>query len=176
MESVEVKFDLERTKSIYKNYFKYEERKLMKKIPIWPISGLGLVLVACGLIFYQSFLFYFGIIILALMFLIVRYYKSQFDSAYQNYIKKIESNSAGANADFTFGFDERGISYKSENANLDFTWSMIGHFVVNNDEVYIYTSENKLQDIISTAILGEENFDSFMSLLKAKIAVPEAVV
>ena len=176
MTSVDVKFDLERSKRIYKNYFDFERKRQFKKLPTRIIVALGLASVIAGFITKVAFFYWFGAIILFLIWIVFTYYRNQFNTAYTKYIAGLEKNANKSNQDFTFGFDDEGMSYRSEGANLDLKWHMISYFIVNQEEIYLFTQENRLYDIISLTILGKENFDSFMLLLKAKIAAQESVV
>lgn len=105
---------------------------------------------------------------LLLLAVFLLYYLLRFYAATNKFIKNLEKHNITSENLFRFGFNEEAFVRETENTKIEIKWKMVRNYEVNNGDIYLYLHEGELYDIISTSIIGQENFEKFRNLLMEK--------
>lgn len=171
METINITFEIDRSKDLYQKYFKFERNKEFKKVPIKLLFGLYFTMIVIGVFTKVDILWIIGLISSILTIGFLFYFFIKFQIAFNNFSseleKKVLTNANDMN--FQFSFNSESIAYKSENINSEIKWTMIKGYVINDQDIYLYMENRELLDIISESILGKEMFEKFKLLLSEKI-------
>lgn len=165
MTSVQVKFDKARTERIFGKYFKYERNKLFKEMPFFFMLGIAVLFFAIGFFAQLGFLLYMGYATLIFMVVALVFYFFRFKKALNDFVKAIEQSAAETEGEFTFSFDEEKMIYQSKKFKNEVKWEAIVSFEENGTDIYLFTEKNRLFDIISQEIIGEENYKTLKEFL-----------
>lgn len=171
METINITFEIDRTKDLYQKYVKFERKKEFKKVPLKLLIGLFFTLIVIGVFTEVDILWILGLISSILTIGFIFYFFIKFQIAFNKFSsqleKKVLTNANDLN--FQFSFNSEMIAYKSENINSEIKWTMIKGYAINNQDIYLYLANRELLDIISESVLGKERFEKFKLLLSKKI-------
>lgn len=165
METTQVKFELNKSKDIFRKYFKSERKREIQKIPFKVLSGLAISLVLTGLFTSISPFWIFGLGLILALGLFLLYFIFRFEMASRNFLKTLEIKAESSEKDFQFSFNSDLIQYKSQNTNSEFKWSALKDYELNGGDIYLFLENRELFDIISESIIGKEKFKMFEKLL-----------
>ncbi|WP_448928266.1 YcxB family protein [Fluviicola sp.] len=168
MNTIDILFEINRSKELYKKYFQFERKREFRKAPVKLLYGLWAILIISGLSTQIDALWIIGLISAALTTVFLLYFLIKFQIAFNKFMKELEKKAESDEKDFQFGFNSESIVYKSENVHSEIKWSMIKGYAINGEDIYLYIENRKLLDIISKQILGEKMFDHFKSILLEK--------
>jgi hypothetical protein len=168
LNTIDVIFEIDRSKELYKKYFKFERKKEFRKTPIKLLYGLWVVLIIIGLSIQIEALWIIGLICAALTTLFLLYFFIKFQVAFSKFMKELEKKAESDDNHFQFGFNSESIVYKSENINSEIKWTAIKGYVINDEDIYLYIENRQLLDIISKRIIKEKMFDDFKDILLEK--------
>lgn len=168
MEFIEVKFDLERSRQIFKRYLAHERKRAFKKAPSYIVLGVCLVLISSGLYFNYIFLTYIGVLLLLVLaiFLLILYMK--FHTAFKKFSAKLNSVENKAAQNFKLGFDSKEIIHQYGTKGRKLSWDKIDSFEIDQKDIYLFLENRKLYDIISESIMGTSMFERFKAMLIEK--------
>ncbi len=169
MEITTVTFDFERSKKLYEKYFSYEQKRLFRKIPSYAILLVGLGFILLGWFMHVNFLISFGLAMYGVLGVVRLYYTYQFQSVKNKFFKELKTSEFAEEQCFKFKFDSERIIHESENSNTEITWKMIQSYFINDGDIYLFTKNKQLYDIISQSIIGLEHYEKFRVLLVEKV-------
>lgn len=132
------------------------------------VSLVSLILIAAGYFWEITLLIILGAGMLLLLAVFLLYYLLRFYAATNKFIKNLEKHNITSENLFRFGFNEEAFVRETENTKIEIKWKMVRNYEVNNGDIYLYLHEGELYDIISTSIIGQENFEKFRNLLMEK--------
>lgn len=168
MNSINVSHDLATLTALYKKYFKYARKRELSKIPSVGIIVMGALFSLAGMLFSLHLLIYLGIITLAFLGAFLFYFRIKFQRAFHKLNRDLQKNEAVTPKSIQFSFDDDGMSYISMNSSHRFNWDHIANYAENKGDIYLFTASHELFDIISTALIGETNFQLFRTVLDQK--------
>jgi hypothetical protein len=165
LNTVDIQFEFDRSKALYKKYFKFERKKAFGKVPIKLLYGIWAVLLIIGISARVDALWIIGLICIASTTLFLLYFFLKFQLAFNKFIKELEKKSKSEDLNFRFGFNSESIIYQSETLYSEIKWPAIKGYVLNDEDIYLYLENRKLLDIISKRILEERMFEDFKTML-----------
>lgn len=166
--TIDIQFEPDRSKALYKKYFKFERKREFRKVPIKLLYGLWAVLIIIGVYLQIDALWIIGFICAALTTVFLLYFFIKFQLVFNKFMKELEKRAASDDKDFQFGFNSESILYKSKNISSDIKWDTIKGYAINDNDIYLYIENRELLDIISKRILGEQMFENFKDLVLEK--------
>lgn len=169
METINITFEIDRTKDLYQKYVKFERKKEFKKVPLKLLIGLFFTMVVIGVFTEVDILWILGLISSILTIGFIFYFFIKFQIAFNKFSSQLEKKVLTNDTNFQFSFNSEMIAYKSENINSEIKWTMIKGYVINDQDIYLYLANRELLDIISESLLGKEMFEKFKLLLTEKI-------
>ncbi|WP_343635651.1 YcxB family protein [Fluviicola sp.] len=168
LNTIDITFEIDRSKELYKKYFKFERKREFKKAPVKFLYGLWAVLIIIAISLQIDALWIIGFICAVLTTVFFLYFFIKFQMAFNKFIKELEKKAGSDDKDFQFGFNSESIIYKSRNISSEIKWDMINGYIINDDDIYLYIENRELLDIISKRILEEQIFENFKSMLFEK--------
>lgn len=171
MKPIEITANSERTKRLYKQYFRFERKRELQKFPFTVALAPCLLFICIGLLASIDFLLVLGYISFGIVSLFILFHLAKFEIYYYRLMKFVEERSSH---NFIFSFNEDEIIYESEEGATQLKWTAIKGYTKNNTEIYIYRDQKQLIDIISKQIIKEETFNLFKDILHKK-SIPEEV-
>lgn len=165
MTIIDIQFEPDLSKALYKKYFKFERKREFRKVPIKLLYGLWVVLILIGVSLQIDALWIIGSICAALTTVFLLYFFIKFQLVFNKFMKELKKKAASDDKDFQFGFNSGSIIYKSRNISSEIKWDMIKGYAINDNDIYLYIENRELLDIISKRILGEEMFENFRKML-----------
>jgi hypothetical protein len=169
MTSIDITFNPERSKKLFKNYFAYERKREFKKVPIVLLYSVCFLLIGIDWFADLHLLWKIGFGALILITSYILFYLLKFQLALNRINKEIELAAKSSPIQFQFSFDSEGVTYASEHEYSQMKWELIKTFAVNGEDIYLFTENHKLLEIISPSIIGQEHFDHFKELLSSKV-------
>jgi hypothetical protein len=169
VETINITFEIDRTKDLYQKYVKFERKKEFKKVPLKLLIGLFFTMVVIGVFTEVDILWILGLISSILTIGFIFYFFIKFQIAFNKFSSQLEKKVLTNDTNFQFSFNSEMIAYKSENINSEIKWTMIKGYVINDQDIYLYLANRELLDIISESLLGKEMFEKFKLLLTEKI-------
>jgi hypothetical protein len=174
MEFVEVKFDLERSRQIFKRYLNHERRRAFKKAPSFIILGVCLALIGSGLYFNIIFLTYIGVLLMIALAIFLLFLYMKFHTAFKKFSAKLDSVENKAAQNFRLGFDSKEIVHQYGTKGRRLSWDKIEHFEIDEQDVFLFVDNRKLYDIMSETIMGKPMFERFKAMLIEKTKKSDA--
>lgn len=171
MPSIKLTYHPEEAKLIFKKYTIFEQKNAFEKIPLKFLFGILIILIAFGFLVGKHFLIYLGIISMAFLLFYLLFYVIKFKRFYDLICKEIDRNNEIHNQEYVFSFDEKGISKKFKDFSNKYTWNLIQKYVENDGDLYLYSSDRRLYDIISKQLIGEENYLLFLDILEKEFTL-----
>lgn len=168
MNTIDITFEIDRSKELYKKYFKFERKKEFKKAPVKLLYGLWVVLIIIGVSIQIDALWIIGLISATLTTVFLLFFLIKYQIAFNKFMKELEKKAQSDDNHFQFGFNSETIVYKSENINSEIKWTAIKGYVINDEDIYLYLENRQLLDIISKRIIKEKMFDHFKDMLLEK--------
>lgn len=171
MEIIEVASDIDRSRRLYKKYFAFERKRSFRKNNIMAITITALIIILAGFVFAVPFLSALGAVVLCLLcsFLIVSMIRYQISC--NRFLRDLGKQLLQEEKSFTFQFDDERITYESLLRKSELKWQLISGYCLHEGDIYLYTRQGQLFDIVSESILGKENFNTFRSLAESKLIV-----
>ncbi len=168
MTLVSVKYNKERAERIYGKYFKYERNKLFKEMPFFFMLLIALAFFLIGFIVQIGFLVYMSYATLIFMVVALIFYFLKFKKALNDFLKAIEQSAAETEGEFTFGFNDEILLYQSKKFKNEVKWETIVSFEENGTDLYLFSANHRLFDIISQEIIGEDAYHKLKGFLDTK--------
>lgn len=169
MTPIDITFNPELSKKLFKKYFAYQRKREFKKVPIVLLYSVCFLLIGIDWFADLHLLWKIGFGALILITSYILFYLLKFQLAFNRINKEIELAAKSSSTQFQFSFNSDGMTYITEHTNSQVKWELIKAFVVNGEEIYLFKENQKLLDIISPSIIGQEHFDHFKELLSSKV-------
>lgn len=169
LETIDLIFEVEKTRELYKRYFKFQRKKEFKKIPSVTLLSISALLALIGYFVKIDLLWIIGLISASLVSIFLFYYFIRFQIAYTNYSVKLKNSYKYLDKNFQFLFDSENIVYKSKNMTSEIKWNLITDYDVNGKDLYLFMENRELFDIISEQIIGKYQFDIFKEILTKNV-------
>lgn len=83
----------------------------------------------------------------------------------RKYLSALEQHMKNAEPGFIFGFNASGMTWHSELWNSEVKWELIRSYEENGTELYLFMSNRKLCEIISSEILGRVYYEELKQQL-----------
>lgn len=163
---IKVDFNEQRLKSVYRKYFKFERQQALKKAHFWPVSSVFVAIIVFGLLYRADIILILGVIGALAFGIYMLYFFVRFKIAENNFIQRLIDQER--NLAYIFSFDSEAIQYRSAYQNTEIKWALIKQYVVNDEDVYLYYTDNELFDIISAKVVGKSFFENFLAMLQNK--------
>ncbi len=174
LEEVRIIYDKERTRQIFEKYFKYEQQRELKKLPVWLGALVCCALIASGLALKIRILWIIGCVSIGISVLYLLVFLIRFQLVRDRSLKELDQRNKSMDMAYTFYFDSNTIKYVSENHNSETKWTAIRSYSINGDDVYLYLANNELFDIISKQLLGPEKYDKFVQIIRSQLQAPQS--
>jgi hypothetical protein len=168
MEFVEVKFDLERSRQIFKRYLDHERKRAFKKAPSFIVLGVCLALIGSGLFFNIIFMTYIGVLLAIALAIFLLFLYMKFHKAFKNFCAKLNSVENKAAQNFKLGFDSKEILHQYGTKGRRLSWDKIEHYEIDQQDIFLFLEDRKLYDIMSESIMGKPMFERFKAMLIEK--------
>jgi len=172
METVEVTFDLEHLKEIYKKYFVFSRKQEIKKAPRLLLLVISSIIILIGVLTQIGIWLYLGLIMLAIITIYGFYFYVKVEIIIRKFSHELESKAIKSESDFKFSFNSDIIIYEYESSNHKMKWNLINNYEENENDLYLYSSNKELFDIISESTIGKEKYAKFKNILIKKYQIP----
>ncbi len=170
MFTIEIEVLPERSKKLYSKYVRFERKRLFKKMMLFPIFLIGCLIMLAYALFDLEFLLIFGMVLVVGSGSFILYYYSVFATYFARIAKNIDIQAKSEDKRFTFSFDENELKSVSKNMTLSTNWNLITDYDEDGDDIYIFSGNRQLCDIVSKRILGEQFFNEYRMILTSKIS------
>lgn len=169
MEYINVKFDLENTKRLYKKHVEYmQSRNRFFSTFAW-VAGCLLVIALIGIYLNSSLLAYSAGAGASIFIVAAAYNLFVFKFQKYRYFKVLEKENETKNLNFKFGFGNDGISYVKEAETINLLWNKFENYTEDGGEIYLFETKDILYDIFSESIMGAESFARFREVLTQNV-------
>lgn len=169
MESLEITYNPEQSKKIFRKYFQFRQKQELRKLPIAWIFGLCIVLILAGILFKADFFWILGLIIFGCVSMFLGTFIFRYRLVMIRFFKDLDRQTPQSEHVFLFSFDPEGISKKSQNVYNTIKWELIRSFEEHENDLYLYFENGELVDIISQSVLGNDLFEKFRNILVEKV-------
>lgn len=168
MESLEITYNPEESKKIFRKYFQFKQKQELKKLPIVLIFGLCILLILAGILFKVNFFWILGLIIFGCASVFFGTFIIRYRLVMIRFFKELDKQIPESDYLFVFSFDTKEISKKSQNVHNTVKWELINSFEEHENDLYLYLENGELVDIISQSVLGNDLFEKFRIILVEK--------
>lgn len=134
-------------------------------MPFFYMLLMAFVFISIGFFTQIGFLVFMGYATLLIIIVAVLFYFIRFKIALRNFVKAIEQSAAETEGEFLFGFDEEKIIYQSKKFKNEVKWETIESFEENENDLYLFTKNHSLFDIVSKEVIGEEAYSVLLKIL-----------
>lgn len=167
MPSVSITPQLASELETFRAYFRFETKRALKKFPLLWIGLTILILGTLGIV--RPFFLFLAICVFAALLVFLGYYLIRVLLRRRIFERDLTDQFKHRDMCYDFLFDENGMIYQTKNQELITKWEHIESFDENRDQLYLFTGNRQLNNIISRQQLGDELFMQFQLLLEKKM-------
>ncbi|MCB0737266.1 MAG: hypothetical protein KDC92_07115 [Bacteroidetes bacterium] len=172
MPTIKTQFNPDVSVELYRGYYHFHRKQQLKKIPINLLIILAAALIATGTVLEIQFIALLGVIITVSLLSFMGWLYYSVGRATNSIKKFLDSEDLSPQHDYSFGFDDNGLKYNYNGDKSTVGWNRFKYHQQNGNDLYLFNAKKKIVEIISTQIIGNEPFEEFVNLVKAK-NIPE---
>lgn len=168
MEFVEIVHNPETSKQVIQRFLSFERKRAFANSPLLLLSVVCLVGGIIGVAAELEFVAMLSMATLAILGGLFGLYLLRF-AIQASRLKRNYSSQDGYS--FKWSFDQAGMHYDSEDTKITIKWVRIASFNDNGSDIYLFTNNGDLLDIISQDIIGSPYFTKFKNELVSRVTL-----
>jgi len=172
MNSVDLIYDYEQSVNFYKEYLAFKRKQGMKSFPFVVVFGIGITKIIFAVVLKHSLMQLIGIIVAIIPIILVIAYLIRFQIYSKQILQHLETFSHENGNPYQFSFNQSFFKTENDHSISSMNWKDLNSFEINSNVIYLYQQKDILLDIIAIDLIGEENFNAFLEILR-KNQIPD---